>query len=88
MKLKKTNKAVTGIRRRGEKVVTISFSCKPETYKKIMIVKEQLETDRLEDVPLSHVIDRLVVLGFAYRESLKLNTTQKEPLDQTQLVKA
>lgn len=67
--------------------VTISFSCKPETYKKIMDLKEALEAERLTQVPISHVIDRLVNLGFAYREVLKVTPKQTElPLNQTELI--
>lgn len=57
--------------------VTISFSCKPETYKKILEIKEAIEADRLESVAMSQVIDRLINLGIAYREYLRLNKQQE-----------
>lgn len=60
-------KRVKGVRN----TVTISFSCKPDTYRKIMLIKDALDAEKLNsEVPLSHVIDRLVNLGFAYREIL------------------
>jgi hypothetical protein len=65
--------------------VTISFSCKPETYKKIMEVKEGIEAERLDTIPISQVIDRLINLGFVYREKLSLEKQEKEVLKQQKL---
>lgn len=65
--------------------VTISFSCKPATYKKIMEVKEALEAERMTEVPLSQVIDRLVNLGFAHRAYLQFTKQTVLDVDQTNL---
>ncbi len=52
-------------------MVSISFSCKPELYKKVMELKENIEADRMKEIPLSEVVNGLVKLGFSYREKLR-----------------
>jgi len=72
------------------KTVTISYSCQPETYRKLTALKDSMEAERLDKVNMSAIIDRLINLGFAHREHLKLQAEekfrQKElPLGQTEL---
>lgn len=69
----------------AKKVVTISYSCKAETYEKIMDYKAMLEADRIEKVPLSQVIEKLIKLGFTYREVLKTQELEKNKMKQTKL---
>lgn len=70
------------------KTVTISYSCKPETWKKIQELRDALEAERMETVNLSALIDRLITLGFAYREQLFEKQKQtKLDIGQTELEK-
>lgn len=58
-------------------MVSVSFSCNEDNFKKIMNMKEAIEADRMKTVPLSAVVNSLVRLGFAYRELMKLDKAGK-----------
>lgn len=60
------------------KTVTISYSCDPEVYKKIMELKEQIEADRMDKINMSALLTRLINLGFAYRAILKAEAEDKK----------
>lgn len=69
------------------KTVTISLSMKPELYEKVMDYKEALEMDRVDKVPMSQVISKLVQMGFAYRNMIQAQQLEKQTSKQTKIDK-
>ena len=63
------------------KTVTISFSCKPETYQKLMDLKESIESERFDKITMSSIIEKLISLGFAYRMILRLENEKKNKIE-------
>lgn len=68
-------------------MVTISYSCKPETYRKLVTIKEALESERMESVSMSGIIERLLNMGFAYREILRLEAEKTGKLKKDEIEK-
>jgi hypothetical protein len=60
-----------------KKTVTVSYSCKPETYAKLIELKEAIESERFDKIAMSAIIEKLINLGFAYREMLRVQNEEK-----------